>query len=62
MPTFRCTACGRRVESPVVIGAGDCPRCGGDVVFDLRGERVQEDGERPRRGRGRAFLRRLLGR
>jgi hypothetical protein len=46
----------------VVIGAGDCPRCGGDVVFDLRGEPVEEN-DRPRRDtRGRAFLRRLLGR
>jgi len=50
------------VESPVVIGAGDCPRCGGDVVFDLRGERVDDESDRPPRGRGRAFLRRLLGR
>jgi hypothetical protein len=38
MPNFRCTACGRRIESPVVIGAGDCPHCGGDVVFDLHGD------------------------
>jgi hypothetical protein len=37
MPWFRCTDCARRIESPVVIGAGDCPHCGGDVVFDLRG-------------------------
>lgn len=56
MPTFRCTACGRRVESPVVIGAGDCPYCGGDVVFDLRGERAESDEKAPRRG----LLRRLL--
>jgi hypothetical protein len=50
------------MESPVVIGAGDCPRCGGDVVFDLRGERVEEERERRPRERGRAFVRRLLGR
>ncbi len=36
MPIFRCTSCDRRVNSPVVIGAGDCPNCGGDVVFDIR--------------------------
>ncbi len=35
MPAFRCTSCQRRVESPVVIGAGDCPHCGGDVVYDI---------------------------
>jgi DNA-directed RNA polymerase subunit RPC12/RpoP len=58
MPTFRCTACGRRVESPVVIGAGDCPYCGGDVVFDLHGE--QEEEAKPRGGRLQAVLRRLL--
>jgi DNA-directed RNA polymerase subunit RPC12/RpoP len=68
MPRFRCTACGRRIESAVVIGAGDCPYCGGDVVFDLHGDAgAPEPGEpdkpadRPaskRRGR----LRRLLGR
>jgi DNA-directed RNA polymerase subunit RPC12/RpoP len=60
MPTFRCTACGRRVESPVVIGAGDCPHCGGDVVFDLRGEHAEPPREEPQRRRG--LLRRLLGR
>jgi DNA-directed RNA polymerase subunit RPC12/RpoP len=63
MPTFRCTACGRRVDSPVVIGAGDCPRCGGDVVFDLHRDSPEDEldqGGRP--GRGRALLRRLLGR
>jgi DNA-directed RNA polymerase subunit RPC12/RpoP len=59
---FRCTACGRRVESPVVIGAGDCPHCGGDVVFDLRGESADESEQPPRRGARRTFLRRLLGR
>jgi hypothetical protein len=37
MPTFRCTACEQRVQSPTVIGAGDCPRCGGDVVYDIHG-------------------------
>jgi DNA-directed RNA polymerase subunit RPC12/RpoP len=61
MPTFRCTACGRRVESPVVIGAGDCPHCGGDVVFDLRGGEPKEE----RRGRQpalRSLLSRLLRR
>jgi len=57
MPRFRCTACGRRVESPVVIGAGDCPHCGGDVVFDLHGGSA-EPAERPRRMRD--LLRRLL--
>jgi DNA-directed RNA polymerase subunit RPC12/RpoP len=36
MPHFRCTACGYGCEQPTVIGAGDCPYCGGDVVFDLR--------------------------
>jgi hypothetical protein len=60
MPKFRCTACGRRVDSPVVIGAGDCPYCGGDVVFDLHGDEG-EPAERPRvGGRARALLRRLL--
>jgi DNA-directed RNA polymerase subunit RPC12/RpoP len=64
MPHFRCTACGRRMESPVVIGAGDCPHCGGDVVFDLHGEAVPEQEpqpptpDKPRRGR----FRRLFGR
>jgi hypothetical protein len=47
------------VESPVVIGAGDCPHCGGDVVFDLRGDR-EETPDRPRRRRRRDLLRRLL--
>jgi hypothetical protein len=49
----------------VVIGAGDCPHCGGDVVFDLHGEAdapepasEQKKPERKRRGP----LRRLLGR
>jgi hypothetical protein len=48
------------VDSPVVIGAGDCPYCGGDVVFDLHADEV-EPAERPRSGeRVRAMLRRLL--
>ena len=67
MPTFRCTSCERRVESPVVIGAGDCPHCGGDVVYDIHGERAlgaaregaEEPGETTRRA---GFLRRILGR
>jgi hypothetical protein len=51
------------VESPVVIGAGDCPHCGGDVVFDLRGDDLEEEPVRPPRARrARALLRRLLGR
>jgi hypothetical protein len=64
MPNFRCTACESRIESPVVIGAGDCPHCGGDVVFDLHGEAGAPEPREPdkpaskRRGR----LRRLLGR
>jgi hypothetical protein len=60
MPWFRCTNCARRTESPVVIGAGDCPHCGGDVVFDLRGGREPE--ERRARSEKRGWLRRLLGR
>jgi hypothetical protein len=59
MPWFRCTDCTRRTESPVVIGAGDCPCCGGDVVFDLRGAGAEERAQRPER---RSWLRRLLGR
>jgi hypothetical protein len=46
------------VDSPVVIGAGDCPYCGGDVVFDVHGE--QEEEAKPRDGRLQALLRRLL--
>jgi hypothetical protein len=64
MPVFRCTACGRRIESPVVIGAGDCPHCGGDTVFDLHGDagaREPEDRAKRRRKLPRS-LRRLLGR
>jgi hypothetical protein len=62
MPTFRCTACGRRMESPVVMGAGDCPDCGGDVVFDFGFGDTEED-ERLRAEAGlRSLLRRLLRR
>jgi len=64
MPVFRCTGCGRSIESPVVIGAGDCPHCGGDVVFDLHGEAgapKSKDRDEPDSGR-RRWLRRLLGR
>jgi predicted RNA-binding Zn-ribbon protein involved in translation (DUF1610 family) len=46
MPHFRCTSCHHRIESPVVIGAGDCPQCGGDVVFDVdRGREAQPAGK-----------------
>jgi predicted nucleic acid-binding Zn-ribbon protein len=62
MPIFRCTNCGRRVESPVVIGAGDCPHCGGDVVFDLHGENAEPAEEPPPLARARELLRRLLRR
>jgi hypothetical protein len=64
MPTFRCTACGRRLHSPVVIGAGDCPSCGGDVVFDVRRDEPGPEREPKPSGakRGRALLRRLLRR
>jgi DNA-directed RNA polymerase subunit RPC12/RpoP len=62
MPTFRCTNCDRRVDSPVVIGAGDCPHCGGDVVFDLHGERSSRNAEPPAPERLRGLLRRLLRR
>lgn len=63
MPTFRCTRCDRLVESPVVIGAGDCPVCGGDVVFDIRGGTSGGAGNReaPAR-RPRSLLDRLLRR
>lgn len=64
MPNFRCTSCGAQLESPVVIGGGDCPKCGGDVVFDLRrdsqAEPVAPASERP--GTRRAWFRRLLRR
>jgi DNA-directed RNA polymerase subunit RPC12/RpoP len=62
MPKFRCTGCGRRVESPVVIGAGDCPRCGGDVVFDIHVEDAEVVEAPERETRGRSLLRRLLRR
>ena len=44
-----------------MIGAGDCPYCGGDVVFDLHGDGERED-DAPREGRLRETLRRLRGR
>jgi hypothetical protein len=66
MTTFRCTSCERRVDSPVVIGAGDCPHCGGDVVYDIHGEGAAagapdsgDEGSKPPRREG--FLRRMLG-
>jgi hypothetical protein len=63
MPTFRCTNCDRRIDSPVVIGAGDCPHCGGDVVFDLHGENSSRSGEgTPEKHRRGGLLRRLLRR
>jgi DNA-directed RNA polymerase subunit RPC12/RpoP len=64
MPKFRCTTCGRRVESPVVIGAGDCPHCGGDVVFDLHvdPEAAEERAKPVREKREPGLLRRLLRR
>jgi hypothetical protein len=55
------------VESPVLIGAGDCPRCEGDVVFDLHGgepERRDEPQPSAEAGAGRrcrGLLQRLLG-
>jgi hypothetical protein len=63
MPTFRCTTCERRVESPTVIGAGDCPHCGGDVVYDLHGGGAREEAEEPGEEAARVrLLRRLLRR
>ncbi len=63
MPTFRCTNCERRTESPVVIGAGDCPYCGGDVVFDIHGPSRSATGEeRPTDAQPWARLRRWLRR
>jgi predicted RNA-binding Zn-ribbon protein involved in translation (DUF1610 family) len=62
MPHFRCTSCHRSIESPVVIGAGDCPHCGGDVVFDVhRGREERGEGAEPKSER-RGRLRRLLDR
>ena len=51
-----------------MIGAGDCPHCGGDVVFDLHGDagapEPGEPGSQPRApfSKRRNRLRRLLGR
>jgi hypothetical protein len=67
MPTFRCTSCDRRVDSPVVIGAGDCPYCGGDVVYDIHAggapdssrEGAEDGGDGGRRER---LLRRIFRR
>jgi DNA-directed RNA polymerase subunit RPC12/RpoP len=59
MPWFRCTACERRIDSPVVIGHGDCPHCGGDVVFDVRGEGEPSGAQAPPR---LPLLRRLFRR
>jgi hypothetical protein len=54
------------VDSPVLIGAGDCPHCGGDVVFDIHGEArpgtadgPEREPETPKEKRSR--LRRILG-
>jgi hypothetical protein len=55
------------VESPVLIGAGDCPRCEGDVVFDLHGgeperrDEPQPSGDARAGRRRRELFRRLLG-
>jgi predicted RNA-binding Zn-ribbon protein involved in translation (DUF1610 family) len=67
MPTFRCTSCDRRVHSPVVIGAGDCPYCGGDVVYDIHAGRPsgdqREGAEEPGEGACRErLLRRIFRR
>jgi predicted RNA-binding Zn-ribbon protein involved in translation (DUF1610 family) len=59
MPYFRCTSCHRRVNSPVVIGAGDCPHCGGDVVFDVERGRGADEPAEQRTGRMRRLWRRL---
>ncbi len=61
MPQFRCTDCERRVHSPVVIGHGDCPHCGGDVVFDVRGDPCQPDARDERPHARPPLLRRLFG-
>jgi hypothetical protein len=45
-----------------VIGAGDCPYCGGDVVFDLRRDEPLEAPRTPDAERRRGLLRRLFGR
>ena len=44
----------------MVIGAGDCPHCGGDVVFDLHGSDSEVRAEGPgAEGPLRRLLRRL---
>jgi hypothetical protein len=51
------------VESPTVIGAGDCPHCGGDVVYDLHGGGARGEAEEPGDEAARVrLLRRLLRR
>jgi hypothetical protein len=47
----------------VLIGAGDCPHCGGDVVFDLHGGPEKDERPRPEgpRRKLRDTLRRLRG-
>jgi predicted RNA-binding Zn-ribbon protein involved in translation (DUF1610 family) len=62
MPHFRCTSCQRRIESPIVIGAGDCPHCGGDVVFDVDRGREEGPGGEPTAPERRGWLRGLLAR
>ncbi|HEX2232738.1 MAG TPA: hypothetical protein VHG69_05190 [Thermoleophilaceae bacterium] len=45
-----------------MIGAGDCPHCGGDVVFALRGEAAAPEPDEPAdkgRPKRRKPLRRL---
>jgi hypothetical protein len=32
-----CIHCADRIDSPTLLGTGDCPRCGGNVVHDLHG-------------------------
>jgi DNA-directed RNA polymerase subunit RPC12/RpoP len=61
MPHFVCTDCERRVHSPVVIGHGDCPHCGGDVIFDIRGDHAHSDNRDERPPARPPLLRRLLG-
>jgi hypothetical protein len=43
------------------MGVGDCPECGGDVVFDFGFGETEEDRLRAERGL-RSLLRRLLRR
>jgi hypothetical protein len=48
----------------MLIGAGDCPHCGGYVVFDLHGDTgaaAPQDRDE-RESRARRLVRRLLGR